>query len=64
MLQPLFQSDGTHENREWTFQNVIQRLSMIHKEKAILNKVEFDHISTPENDQEKILDLLGVKLAL
>ncbi|MCP4051027.1 MAG: IS1634 family transposase [bacterium] len=64
MLAPLFQADGTNENREWTFQNVIQRLSMIHKEKAILNKVEFDHISTPENDQAEILDLLDVKLPL
>ncbi len=34
------------------------------KTEVILNKVEFDHISTPENDQAEILDLLDVKLPL
>ena len=64
MLQPLFQSDGIGKNREWTFQNVIQRLSLIHKEKAMLNKIEFDQLSTPEEDQAYILELLGITMAL
>jgi len=61
-LQPLFQTNSQGKNREWTLQNVIRRLTMIHHEKAKLNGIEFDHVSAPENDQQYILDLLEIKL--
>ena len=61
-LQPLFDGDGKGKHREWTFENVIQRLMAIRREKVSLADVEFFQTTTPEPDQQRILDLLGVKL--
>ena len=61
-LQPLFDSDGEGKHRQWTFENVIQRLKAIRREKASLAGVEFLQTNTPEPDQQRILDLLGVSL--
>ena len=61
-LQTLFDSDGEGKQRQWTFQNVIQRLMAIRREKVSLAGVDFFQITTPEPDQQRILDLLGVKL--
>ena len=61
-LQPLFASDGLGKNREWTFENVIERLKAIRREKVHLAGVEFHQITVPEPDQQRILDLLGTKL--
>lgn len=62
MLKPLFDSDGKHENREWTFENVIRRLSTIRREIAEINGVSFYQISSLEEDQKYIYNLLGVKM--
>jgi hypothetical protein len=61
-LQPLFDSDGEGKNRQWTFENVIHRLMAIRREKVSMAGVEFFQVTTPEPDQKRILDLLGVRL--
>jgi hypothetical protein len=61
-LQPLFDNDGEGKDRQWTFENVIHRLMAIRREKVSLAGVEFFQITTPEPDQQRILDLVGVKL--
>jgi transposase len=61
-LQPLFNSDGEGKNRQGTFENVIHRLMAIRRQKVSLAGVEFFQVTTPEPDQKRILDLLGVSL--
>ena len=61
-LQPLFASDGLGKNREWTFENVIARLKALRREKVQLAGAEFHQVTVPESDQQRILDLLGIKL--
>lgn len=61
-LRPLFDADGEGKNRQWTFENVIQRLMAIRREKVSLAGAEFLQITTPEPDQQHILDLLKVRL--
>ena len=63
-LEPLFAADGKHENRRWTFQAVLARLSSIRKCRATLAGVEFDHSDTPDAEQSTILRHLGVRLPL
>ena len=60
-LQPLFASDGNGKHRE-TFENVIERLKALRREKVQLAGAEFHQVSVPEPDQQRILDLLGIKL--
>ena len=61
-LQPLFASDGVGKNREWTFENVIERLAAIRREKVHLVGAQFHQVTVPEPDQQRILDLLKTKL--
>lgn len=61
-LQPLFESDGEGKHRQWTFENVIQRLMAIRREKVSMVGVEFFQVTTPEPDQKRILDLLNITL--
>jgi hypothetical protein len=61
-LRPLFEADGLGKNRQWTFENVIARLAAIRREKVSVAGVEFHQVTTPEPDQQRILDLLGVRL--
>jgi transposase len=61
-LKPLFDADGIGKNREWTFENVIARLAAIRREKISLAGSEFHQVSVPEPDQQRILDLLGIRL--
>jgi transposase len=61
-LRPLFDADGEGKNRQWTFENVIHRLMAIRREKVSLAGTEFLQITTPEPDQQHILDLLKVRL--
>jgi transposase len=63
-LKPLFESDGKGKDQRWTFEIVIQRLKSIQKiQSVILGNVVKTNISTPDEEQQQILDLLGVKLA-
>lgn len=61
-LKPLFDADGIGKNREWTFENVIARLAAIRREKISLAGSEFKQVTIPEPDQQRILDLLGIRL--
>jgi hypothetical protein len=61
-LEPLFAADGTHKDRQWTVRNVIERLAAIRREKIAMGTVEFEKVTTPELDQQAILDYLKVRL--
>lgn len=61
-LKPLFETDGEGSNRRWTFQNVIESLSSITRNKISVKEVTFYQISGINDDQRKILDLLGVTM--
>jgi Transposase DDE domain len=61
-LEPLFAADGTNKDRQWTVRNVIERLAAIRREKIAMGTVEFKKVTTPEPDQQTILDYLKVRL--
>ena len=61
-LEPLFAADGTHKDRQWTVRNVIERLAAIRRDKIVLGDVEFEKVTTPQPDQQTILDYLKVRL--
>ena len=63
-LKPLFASDGSGKDRRWTFKTVVERLKSIGKiENLIDGIVVKKNISEPDEEQARILNLLGVKLA-
>ena len=61
-LEPLFAADGTHKDRQWTVRNVIERLAAIRRDRIAMGTVEFEKVTTPEPDQQTILDYLKVRL--
>jgi transposase len=61
-LQPLFEADGEGKNRQWTVANVMERLMGIRKQRVKVGDVGFDQITQADEEQQKILDLLQVKL--
>lgn len=62
-LTQLFEKDGTHDNQRWTFEIIIERLKSIRKTECLVNGIVIkEEISLPDNEQQKILDLLEVKL--
>lgn len=61
-LQGFFAADGTHKHRQWTMRNVIERLCAIRRENLVMAGVEFQKVTTPQADQQRILDALRVKL--
>jgi transposase len=61
-LQPLFEKDGEGKNRQWTVENAIERLMGIRKQRVKVAEVEFDQVTQADEEQQKILDLLKVKL--
>lgn len=61
-LAPLFAQDGREKNRRWSFANVLERLKAIRQQRVRLNGIEFNQITSPYQDQQKILELLKVKL--
>jgi transposase len=61
-LQPLFEADGEGKNRQWTVENVIERLMGIRKQRVKVAEVEFEQVTQADPEQQKILDLLKVKL--
>lgn len=61
-LAPLFAEDGKREARKWTFKAVVDRLSAIRLQHVKIANTEFDQVTQPKDDQQHILDLLGVKL--
>jgi len=61
-LQPLFAEDGQGKHRQWTMENVIERLGAIRRQRVKMAGVEFDRVTTPEAEQQRILDLLEVTM--
>ena len=61
-LKPLFQSDGKNKHRRWTFENVIERLKSVRREIVTVEDTNCRVVSTPDEEQKKILDLLKVTL--
>jgi transposase len=59
-LQPLFEQDGEGKYRQWTMENVIERLKGIRRQRVRVNGVEFDQVTQPDSEQQRILDLLRV----
>ena len=55
-------SGAIYSRREWTFKAVINRLSAIRIQRVKIANTEFDQVTQPEEDQQRILGLLGVKL--
>ena len=61
-LQPLFEQDGLGKERQWTVANVVERLKGIRRERVRVAGVEYDHVTEVDAEQEKILELLKVKM--
>ena len=61
-LQPLFEKDGKGKKRQWTMENVNEQLRGIRKQQVSGGGMRFDQISQPTKQQQKILNLLGIKL--
>ncbi len=61
--EPLFNSDGVGKDKRWSFEHVVSRLKSIQKiENLIHGQVVKTNISEPDDEQNKILDLLEIKL--
>jgi len=70
-LAPLFEQDGEGKHRRWTFAGVLERLKGIRQETIVwdqaevtrnLDKAEVTLKTTPDDEQQRILDLLDVRL--
>lgn len=61
-LKPLFKSDGKNKNRRWTFEYVIERLKSLRRQRLQVQGTSYRVVSMPGNNQQKILDLLKIKL--
>ena len=61
-LQPLFDNDGKGNNRKYTFDYIIEVLKCIRKEKVEFCNAKTNVITVPTEEQQKILQLLGVSL--
>ena len=62
-LRPLFENDGTYEDRRWSLQTVIEHLKSIRRSDVSIGKTfQAQVVSTPTSSQLKILNLLEVHL--
>jgi len=61
-LAPLFAADGNGKDRRWTFAGVIERLKGIREETVQLQDAEVTLKTTPDEEQQQLLNLLGVQL--
>lgn len=60
-LQPLFEENGEHQERFWTFENVVERLKSIRREEISVSGTTFKIVTDLDDDQQKIFDLLNIK---
>jgi hypothetical protein len=58
----LFDNDGVGKNRRWTFEGILQRLKSIQEQTLVIKDSEIRLNTTPDEEQQTILDLLKVKL--
>jgi transposase len=61
-LEPLFAQDGQGKHRQWTVENVIERLAAIRRQRVQVKGIEFNQVTQPDEEQQQILDLLGIKM--
>lgn len=61
-LMPLFEQDGQGAERRWTFAGVLERLKGIRQETLVFDQTEVTLKTTPDDEQQTILDLLDVRL--
>ena len=62
-LGSLFKSDGDGADKRWTIQTVIERLKSIRKVESVIDGIVIKtDISTPDEEQKRIIKLLGVEL--
>jgi transposase len=62
-VAPLFENDGTEDERRWSLDIVINRLKSISKVEILINGIAVrKDISKPDAEQNEILELLGIKL--
>jgi len=61
-LVPLFESDGRGKGRKRSFSSVMASLRQITINPVRMGKVQFERLTVPTADQQRLLDLLGVKL--
>ena len=62
-LKPLFDNDGQFKEKRWTFELIIERLKSIRITENVINGIVIKTvISQPDEEQQQILDLLGIKL--
>jgi transposase len=53
---------NTGKKRFWTIDRLIERLKSIRKEKRVINGIDIYEITIPDDEQQKILDILGIKM--
>ena len=58
-LKPLFAEDGVGRSKKYTLASVIERLKLIRKEKISFQGIISFSITKPDEEQKKILDMLG-----
>jgi len=61
-LLPLFEGDGRGKDRKYTFDSVIERLKHVTKNTVDFCNAQSEIVSVPTNEQQRILDLLGVSI--
>lgn len=61
-LAPLFAQDGHGKHRQWTLEKVLHVLGGIRQERVKVAGTEFYQVTQPNAEQQRILDLLQVKL--
>jgi len=61
-LAPLFRRNRRGKGRKWSFSSVMASLWQISINPVRMGKVEFEQVTVPTADQQRILELLGVKL--
>lgn len=62
-LQPLFDADGKGQDRRWSWPIILERLKSIRTQTCRLGKTILPNVITrPDPEQQRILDLLNVKL--
>ena len=62
-LKPLFDQDGEFKEKRWSFGMIVERLKSIRMTEVLIDGVLIKtEISQPDEEQQQILDLLGVKL--
>lgn len=61
-LKPLFEADGTYEQRHWSMSVVIERLKSLRQEQLLVKNIPVRHLrNQPDKEQQQILGCLGVK---